>query len=215
MKAKMDEAAKGLNQLARNLLPERPHHLTAFDEIRRRYPNPTGFWFTGASGPLQYMTYVCDANRGVLLTRPRYELCDEPEVTPTPVPTKASSKGDVVKKKIALQDYHKQKNSISPADNEGVAKMEPKLKGAVEGKAAKENGDKSKREVAKHRESSGLRQEVRPDKVHQELNGNRYVDFGRPRYCLLRSLMACRPRVLTGMQKQSRTAETRESCNTS
>ncbi len=76
----MDGAANKADRIAKRLLPERPHILAL--SLDRRFPNPKGFWFTSSSSPLQYMTYLSDANRGILLTRPRTTCARSPTTPP-------------------------------------------------------------------------------------------------------------------------------------
>ena len=183
MKETMDGAAKNAQKVAQHILPERPHHLSlSFD---RRFSAPDGFWFPGASGPLQYMTYISAAQRGILMTRAAFEICDE---APPQMPTKVLAKGEV-KKKLSLMDYQNRKKSVSPVENGGPAKTEVKTNGTLPAKPLPLSKDGIKKEDGIKREDTkvvekpnGLRQwDTRPEKVRPETNGERYVEpMGRP-----------------------------------
>jgi hypothetical protein len=173
----MEEAAKAIEKLAHSTLPERPHHLTPLtpdQTLRNRFPEPTGFWYTGASGPLQYTTFVCDVTRGLVYTRPRYELCDEPDSTPAALPARPAVKGEgVVKKKMNLKDYQNRKKSITPTDAEALVKMEVKQNWSGDTKASKSNGVIIKEED-KPKQSVHVKKEARTEKAQIDVNGDRY-----------------------------------------
>lgn len=155
MKGKMDGAARRADGVARRVLPERPHHLCI--DPKRRYPNPSGYWFSGPSAGLQYMTYLSDADRGVLLTRPFFEIHDEPDV---PKPLKAAARGEA-KKKMSFKDYQNRKKSTSPADNDPLAKLDSQRAGS----AAPREGKRTQEPKPNHRD---VREHVRPEKPQQE-----------------------------------------------
>ncbi|KAK3371407.1 hypothetical protein B0T24DRAFT_318911 [Lasiosphaeria ovina] len=165
MNGTMDGAAKNADKVAQRMLPNRPHHLSL--SLDRRYPTPEGFWFTGPSGPLQYMTYLSDASRGVLITRPSYDVCQESDNPLMPV--KVLARGEV-KKKLSIKDYQNRKKSLSPKDNELPAKVESKPNGALPQKAAPEN---TKAEEVKPQEKLEARQDPRLEKPRSEQNGER------------------------------------------
>jgi hypothetical protein len=171
MKETMDGVAKRAHELAQNTLPERPHHLSRF--LTERFPSPDGFWFTRASGPLQYMTYLSDAHRGVLATRPSYDICDDLDPAPLPLPARVLTKADGVKKKLSIKDYQNRIKSASPTDNDAATKMEPKTNGRSDIKSARES---ARKDGPKPRDSvSDVRNELRPEKPRHEQNGDRYV----------------------------------------
>ncbi|KAK3683713.1 hypothetical protein B0T22DRAFT_257602 [Podospora appendiculata] len=165
MKGTMDGAAKSITKVAQRILPDRPHHLSA--TVSSRYPEPSGFWFTNRSGPLQYMTYLSDAHRGVLMTRPSYDIYVETDSAPVPMPAKLLARGEV--KKMSIKDYQNRKKSVSPADNDLAVKTDARSNGANVSKAAKENG---KTEEPRLKEKLERRQDSRPDRPRPELNGD-------------------------------------------
>ncbi|KAK3320956.1 hypothetical protein B0T19DRAFT_487385 [Cercophora scortea] len=165
MKGTMDGAAQSINKVAQRILPDRPHHLSA--TVSGRYPEPSGFWFTHRSGPLQYMTYLSDAHRGVLMTRPSYDIYIEADSAPAPMPAKLLARGEV--KKMSIKDYQNRKKSISPADNDMAIKMDARSNGTTTAKTAKENG---KAEEPRSKEKVERRQDSRPEKPRAELNGD-------------------------------------------
>lgn len=168
MKETMDGAAKNAHKVAQQILPERPHHLSlSFD---RRFPNPDGFWFTGPSGALQYMTYISAAQRGILMTRASFEICDE---LPPQMPAKVLAKGEV-KKKLSLMDYQNRKTSASPIEVGGSVKPETKTNGTVHAKPQPAKDIIKKEDVKPAEKSNGMRQwDTRPEKPRPETNGER------------------------------------------
>ena len=173
MKETMDGAVKSIEKVAQQILPTRPHHLSV--STTSKFPKPDGFWFTGRSGGLQYMTLVSDADRGILITRPSYEICEEPESVPVAMPVKVLAKGEV-KKKLSIKDYQKKKNSsASPTDNDPAVKQETRPNGvAAQNKAPKE--EEKKEDVKSIPEKHGMRQEApRSEKAWPETNGDRYA----------------------------------------
>ena len=173
----MDGAAKSIEQLAQRILPDRPYHLAVSGTSR--YPEPKGFWFTGPSLHLQYMTFISGADRGILFTRPGFDIEEQPESAAPTMHAKMLAKGEP-KKKMSFKDYQNRKKSASPPDNEASAKAEVKANGAVDTKARKENGIA---EEPKDREKTDKRPEARPDppaeKPRVGQNGDRYVVIER------------------------------------
>lgn len=136
----MDGAAQEITKLAQHILPQRPHHLAVSPTAR--YSVPSGLWPN--TSPLQYTTYVSEADRGILLTRPYYDIQLDPDedikVAPSSnnnrsktvpsadasssagTPTAANSKGQVKKAitKLSFKDYQQskqqKKQSGSPSD---------------------------------------------------------------------------------------------------
>ncbi|KAK3343902.1 hypothetical protein B0T25DRAFT_462744 [Lasiosphaeria hispida] len=173
----MDGAAKRIDKVVKDILPRSPHHLTL--SLDRKFPSPDGFWFTGASSPLQYMTFLSDAHRGILITRPSYEIRQEHESAPLLMPAKVLAKGEV-KKKLSFKDYQNKKKSASPTDPEPLVKVDTRPNGTIAHttKAPKEEGRKND---AKPKEKADSRQDPpRPDKPRQELNGE-IIKSSQPR----------------------------------
>ena len=172
MKETMDGAAKNADKVAQRILPDRPHHLSlSFDS---QFPKPGGWWFTGASAPLQYMTYISDAQRGILLTRAAFEISEGPPS----MATKVIAKGEV-KKKLSLMDYQNKKKSASPTENERSGKAEARTNGTVHAKPLppKEDIKREGGNVRAVEKSHAARQsDTRSEKPRQELNGERYVE---------------------------------------
>ncbi|ERS95035.1 hypothetical protein HMPREF1624_08524 [Sporothrix schenckii ATCC 58251] len=74
----MDVAAQEINKLVQRILPDRPYHLSV--SATGRYPVPPGLWPN--TSPLQYTTFVSEADRGILLTRPYFDIQLETEDDP-------------------------------------------------------------------------------------------------------------------------------------
>ena len=115
----MEEAAKSIDSLTKHILPTRPHCLSIFPDRRYR-PHPDEKRLEEQDyRPLQYQTFVSDADRGVTLTRAYFDIREEPvnphnatSNTPTPRsdPTKPVTK-------LSLKDYKnrgKQSEGDSP-----------------------------------------------------------------------------------------------------
>lgn len=107
----MEATADRIRSVVKTILPERPHHLSLYPD--RKYPEPPDYWTL--QPPLQYSTYLSDADRGVLLTRPYFDIYDEPTANP-PAPAPALKKMT----KMSFRDYQKAKKaSKSPIENGG------------------------------------------------------------------------------------------------
>lgn len=121
----MDVAAKQIAQLVQRVLPERPHHLSISPDIR--YLVPADVWPN--ESPLQFTTYVSEADRGVLLTRPFYDIQLQPDEVPGRN-NKSIGNGSIGNKKNKTLSGH---NTLSPAAlsadaNKGDVKKKVSLK---------------------------------------------------------------------------------------
>jgi hypothetical protein len=148
----MDGVVKRLSTIAHNCLPDQPHHLAL--SPTQRYPISIDTW--PLPSRLQYSTFLSDADRGLLLTRPYYDICEDSNPSAVTAATLAlSSDNKRTLTKMSFKDYQKQKKvSPSPLDNGASGKggagshrrsdMEtytemgtlPKLDGNREGRAA-------------------------------------------------------------------------------
>ena len=184
--------------MAQDLLPDRPHILTL--SLDRRFPNPKGFWFTSSSSPLQYMTYLSAAQRGILLTRASYDMHDEPDNAPVSMTLKPPAK-DTVKKKLSAKDYLSRKKSDSPTENDVPSKASARPIKSTDAK--KDRPDPPKKEEPprlkeKEKAPPSARPEGRVEKPRQELDGDRY---------------AAPPSLATGCAKTSRRAHCATNAN--
>ncbi|KZL77570.1 hypothetical protein CT0861_06871 [Colletotrichum tofieldiae] len=115
----MEAAAKKVQLLAQRILPDRPHHLSVSPDQRFRVPPDHRKLFEEFKHPrLQYMTLLSDADRGMLLTRPYYDMREEPPNPTAPKESNAKMEKKAVTK-LSLSDYkNKQKKvSDSPPDS--------------------------------------------------------------------------------------------------
>lgn len=149
----MEVAAERIRSV-KKLLPERPHHLAL--SLGRKYPRPDDFWLH--QSPLQYSTFLSDADRGLLLTRPYYDICDEPE---TLLPTRQTTPLAGAKKtgnKMTLEVWKSKKVATSPTENGILGKMDDKKQRASahgpEKDASRKEQDKAK-QTGTHRDSKG------------------------------------------------------------
>jgi hypothetical protein len=194
MKETMDGAENDANIVAKHILPEPPHHLSLYFD--RRFPKPDDWWFRGASGALQYMTYISAGERGLLTTRAAFTW-DEPP-PPPPMSTKLLAKGDV-KKKLSLMDYRNRIKSASPVENGMSSKPEEKINGTVHAKPLPPRDDTKKDAMRAVENTSAPRQrDAPPEKPRSEMNGERYVKpEARLWYALQRTNRPVEVRLLT------------------
>ncbi|KAL1838887.1 hypothetical protein VTJ49DRAFT_2078 [Mycothermus thermophilus] len=131
---------------------------------------PKGWLFDGPSRGLQYATFISAAQRGVLITRAAYDICEEEPVTMATLPV---AKGGEPRKKMSLMDYHNKKKSASPVENGlSAAKSELKTNGTVHAKSLPPKDD-GKKDVVKTTEKSAVsRQSHAPlERTRPESNG--------------------------------------------
>lgn len=133
----MDLAAQRVHSLAQRILPDRPHHLALLPD--GRYPVPPDFWQHHSH--LQYSTFLSDTDRGILLTRPYYEIIrEEPDQLPRS-PATAASKPEAKKvvNKMSFKDYQnsKKKPSSSPSDPAPQPRQDAKQAGTEGPRQAK------------------------------------------------------------------------------
>ncbi|EFQ30041.1 hypothetical protein CGRA01v4_01073 [Colletotrichum graminicola] len=138
----MEAAAKKVQLLAQRILPDRPHHLSVSPDQRFRVPPDHIKSFEEFKHPrLQYMTLLSDADRGMLLTRPYYDMREEP-----PNPTAHKESNTKMEKKavtkLSLSDYkNKQKKAAdSPPESRTTPKPDTsrKEKEATDGRIERE-----------------------------------------------------------------------------
>ncbi|KAL1884341.1 hypothetical protein VTK73DRAFT_35 [Phialemonium thermophilum] len=168
MELRMEGAARRADRVAQRSLPHRPHHLCT--DAKRRYPTPPGFWFMDDSARLQYMTYLSDADRGVLVTLPFFEIRDEPEEMAKPTPPVARGE---VKKKMSFKDYQNRKKSTSPTEVESTLnKAERQQAGRLPPPDHQQNGKPDEAGKA----GVGATAVSRVEKVQAISNGERFKD---------------------------------------
>ncbi|PSR83120.1 hypothetical protein BD289DRAFT_291388 [Coniella lustricola] len=145
----MEATADRIRSVVKTILPERPHHLSLYPD--HKYPVPPDYWHH--QSPLQYSTYLSDADRGVLLTRPYFDIYDEP-TTNTPAPAPAPKKMT----KMSFKDYQKAKKAPkSPMENGGgTVSIKVEERGHATG-ANKTERDALRRDHDRHGETGALR----------------------------------------------------------
>ncbi|POS73650.1 hypothetical protein DHEL01_v207957 [Diaporthe helianthi] len=151
----MEVAAERIRSV-KKLLPERPHHLAL--SLGRKYPVPPNFW--DHQSPLQYSTFLSDADRGLLLTRPYYDICDEPEASlPTrqPTPQAGAKKAG---SKMTLEVWKSKKVATSPTENGVLGRAEDKKQRVS---AHGPEKDASRREQGKVKQTGTQRDSKGPD----------------------------------------------------
>ncbi|TQN70894.1 hypothetical protein CSHISOI_04539 [Colletotrichum shisoi] len=109
----MEAAAKKVQLLAQRILPDRPHHLSVSPEQRFRVPPDHSKLFEEFKYPrLQYMTLLSDADRGMLLTRPYYDMREEPPNLTAAKDSNAKMEKKSVTK-LSLSDYKSKQKKVS------------------------------------------------------------------------------------------------------
>lgn len=119
----MEASADRIRSVVKNLLPERPHHLSLYPD--RKYQAPPNFWQHIHHSPLQYSTFLSDADRGVLLTRPYFDICEEPESSPAKPPPAARAGLKKTLNKMSFKDYKRQKEKASTPPTENAVPGKP------------------------------------------------------------------------------------------
>lgn len=123
----MEAAAKQVKLLSQRILPDRPHHLSFSPDARYTVPSDDQGPEEHIHRRLQYMTFVSDGDRGLLLTRPYYEMREEPPTSSAKEKPALSRSEKKPAMKMSLSDYKnkvKQK-SQSPLPFPGGRPIKP------------------------------------------------------------------------------------------
>ncbi|KAI0884749.1 uncharacterized protein GGS22DRAFT_146568 [Annulohypoxylon maeteangense] len=109
----MEEATKTIETLVKNILPFKAHYLSLDTTRRYREQTDDKRLEEQVIRPLQYTTFISDAERGILLTRAYFDVREEPvnpaNATDTPTPKKTDP--NKPKTKLSLKDYKNKKKS--------------------------------------------------------------------------------------------------------
>ncbi|OTB12908.1 hypothetical protein K445DRAFT_14206 [Daldinia sp. EC12] len=109
----MEEVTKHIDTLVKDVLPPKAHYLS-LDTTRRYRPHADDKRLEEQDiRPLQYTTFVSDAERGVLLTRAYFDVREEP-LNPVSAPdtlTPRRTDPSKPKTKLSLKDYKNRKKS--------------------------------------------------------------------------------------------------------
>ncbi|OHE97692.1 hypothetical protein CORC01_07107 [Colletotrichum orchidophilum] len=173
----MEAAAKKVQLLAQRILPDRPHHLSVSPDQRFRVPPDHSKTFEEYKYQrLQYMTLLSDADRGMLLTRPYYDMREEPPIPPAVKDSNVKMERKNVTK-LSLSDYkNKQKKvSDSPPDSGSTPKTDVsrKERDLIESRIDREP---KRTDVYRHRETDASRDV----KAHKARDGAHYERTSRP-----------------------------------
>lgn len=158
----MEAAAKTVELLTQRTLPDTPYYLSNSPDWRYR-PRPDDHsrpeeWH---STRLQYSTLLAEADRGVLLTRPDYDMREEP---PKPVSRDISSlsKSGGEKKKLSLSDYKNKKTaptSASPPEP-SIARLKESERAGASASASSSPAGSGTRPSSDHRINSESRKSL-------------------------------------------------------
>ncbi|OAA70454.1 hypothetical protein ISF_02428 [Cordyceps fumosorosea ARSEF 2679] len=130
----MEAAAKTVELLTQRTLPDTPYYLSNHPDWRYR-PRPDDHlrpeeWH---STRLQYSTLLAEADRGVLLTRPDYDMREEPPKPALRDVTQLSKAGGE-KKKLSLSDYKNKKTAATSPPEPSIPRREAERAGAPSSK---------------------------------------------------------------------------------
>lgn len=174
----MEAAAKQIRALTQRILPDRPHHLSLNPDSRYRVGS-------NDTGPeeyihrrLQYMTLVSDGDRGVLLTRPYYDMREEP---PTSSAKEAAAPSRSDKKpatKMSLSDYknkvkHRSQSPLPPTDTQAKKVEEPTARSTQV-----RRGDGTQLESSNGNNAPLVKDPPAPGPRDTLVSGERYVPAG-------------------------------------
>lgn len=158
----MEAAAKTVELLTQRTLPDTPYYLSNSPDWRYR-PRPDDHvrpeeWH---STRLQYSTLLAEADRGVLLTRPDYDMREDP---PKPVSRDVNSlsKPAGEKKKLSLSDYKNKKTlpaSTSPPEP-AVSKLRDSERAGASASASASPAGSGARPSSEYRANSDSRRSL-------------------------------------------------------
>lgn len=135
----MDAAVRSIQYLTQNILPDRPYHLSKRADKRYHVPPDNVKVIEEREyQQLQYMTLL-DADRGLLFTRPYYDMREEPP-NPNAAREAIAKQGKKAVTKLSLSDYkNKQRKAAdSPSDSGLPAKPTSVRKDGPDDKTGKE-----------------------------------------------------------------------------
>ncbi|KAK9781068.1 hypothetical protein SCAR479_04889 [Seiridium cardinale] len=110
----MEAAAKSIKSLV-SVLPDRPHQLSISPDSRYHLEPNDARLEEDVIRPLQYMTYLFDVDRGLLLTRAYSDIRDEESHAPKP--SKPPPDPNKPRTKVSLQDYKRKKQETNSFDS--------------------------------------------------------------------------------------------------
>ncbi|EEY19084.1 conserved hypothetical protein [Verticillium alfalfae VaMs.102] len=155
----MEAAATKVHNLAKSALPERPYHLAkSIDQRYRVPPDKLKLLEEEEVRALQYMTLLADVDRGLLLTRPYYDMREEPS-------NAHAAREPVVKTdrkvtKLSLSDYKNKQKRVSPSPPDSASAAR-----APEARRDPSDGSRAPRAGEPTRDGRGARP---PNGAHEE-----------------------------------------------
>ncbi|KAI0428992.1 hypothetical protein F5Y09DRAFT_271500 [Xylaria sp. FL1042] len=154
----MEEAAKSIECLAKQILPKQPYYLSLSPTRKYQIQPDNKRLDEQDTRPLQYTTLVGgEADRGVLLTRAYFTVREEPNSAGNaPTPTTLKVDPNKPRKKVSLKDYRNKK-----VEGDSPPKLEIKEK-ANGLSTIKEKEETEKRKEPTSNEMAGYREVKRP-----------------------------------------------------
>lgn len=112
----MEEAAQSIRSLVSAYLPSQPHLLSVSATARYTQHLRENRLEEDAIPPLGWMSFLHDVDRGILLTRPYYDIRPDPEPVQENAPSPPKARPDPSKPvtKLSLKDYKNRKNQDPP-----------------------------------------------------------------------------------------------------
>jgi len=151
----MDVAVQKVQKLSKHI-PEQPHQLaSAIDKRYRIHPDKVKRLEEDVHPGLQYMTFVSDPERGVLMTRSYDDMRDEPP-TPNAKHRPPTTPGQVDKKpatKMSLSDYKNKVKKLSQSPPPPAMGTKPDDSLRVSSYEARSQQDQKRKDGSLSRES--------------------------------------------------------------
>jgi hypothetical protein len=161
----MDVAVQKVQKLSKHI-PEQPHQLAfAIDKRYRIHPDKVKALEENIHPGLQYMTFVSDLERGVLMTRSYDDMRDEPPAPnasqrPPTTPAQTDKKPAT---KISLSDYKNKVKKLSQSPPQPAMGSKPDDSLRVSSQEGRNQQDQ------KRKDSSSLSRESKPQGLRDPL----------------------------------------------
>ncbi|KXJ96670.1 hypothetical protein Micbo1qcDRAFT_155262, partial [Microdochium bolleyi] len=157
----MEAVAKTIEETFKPILPREPHTLSPHPTLSYPPTRDPKQLEEQICRPLQYTTFVSDADRGVLLARAYFDIREEEQTSHannTPVARPLDSKKP--KTKLSLKDYKNRKEA--PEETTPKPRL-PALKEQEEPRRAAETTPKPEMEIKKERGTPSVASSARPN----------------------------------------------------
>ncbi|KAI0025879.1 hypothetical protein F4780DRAFT_720235 [Xylariomycetidae sp. FL0641] len=160
----MEEAAKTIENLSKHILPPQAHYLS-LSAVRKYRPHPDpNILDEREIRPLQYTTFLSDADRGLLMTRAAFDVLEDPVLANNaPAPVSLRADPNKPKKKVSLKDYKNRKTEgESPPKSDMASNNLPTIK-EKEREAPKKPSAPTSRDMDSRRDAKKSTTGARPE----------------------------------------------------